>query len=138
MAIRHMECCVCGDDAGQFEQHWNCDTGYGICRKCVDWVRSRGETDAEILDLYGVEGANYAAPAEQAEGCGMICLDTRLKRLRLSRPAFQAWTGLSARTVGAWCRGEKPTPKHITALIDLADALTEARPDWGPPGSKRA
>ena len=67
MAIRHMECCVCGDDAGRFEQHWNRDTGYGICRKCVDWVRSRGETDAEILDLYGVEGVNYAAPAEQAE-----------------------------------------------------------------------
>ena len=63
MALRHMECCVCGDDAGRFEQHWNCDTGYGICRKCVDWVRSRGETDAEILDLYGVEGVNYAAPA---------------------------------------------------------------------------
>ena len=63
MAIRHMECCVCGDDAGRFEQHWNRDTGYGICRRCVDWVRSRGETDAEILDLYGVEGVNYAAPA---------------------------------------------------------------------------
>jgi hypothetical protein len=94
--------------------------------------------DDEVYSLYGTEGLNFAAPAEPGGGCGMICLDTRLKRLRLSRPAFQAWTGLSPRTVGAWCRGEKPIPKHITALLDLADALTEARPDWGPPGSKRA
>ena len=66
MAIRHMECCVCGEDAGRFEQHWNRDTGYGVCRRCVDWVRSCGETDAEILDLYGVEGVNYAAPEAPA------------------------------------------------------------------------
>ena len=61
--IRRLECCVCGEYAGRFEQHWNRDTGFGICRKCVDWVKSRGETDSEILDLYGVEGVNYAAPA---------------------------------------------------------------------------
>lgn len=52
-------CCVCGDDAGHHEQHWNRDTGFGICRSCVDWVKSRGMSDEEILSNYGVEGVNY-------------------------------------------------------------------------------
>ena len=60
---RRMECCVCSDDAGRFQQHWNRDTGFGICRRCVDWLQSRGETGAEMLNLYGVEGVNYAAPS---------------------------------------------------------------------------
>lgn len=58
--IRHLTCCVCGDYAGRWHQHWNRDTGYGICRKCVDWLIKRGESADEILDLYGREGINYA------------------------------------------------------------------------------
>ena len=60
MSVR-LECCVCGNDAGRFQQHWNRDTGYGICPDCVKWLREkRGTTEAEILDLYGKEGANFA------------------------------------------------------------------------------
>lgn len=59
--VRTMTCCCCGDYAGRWQQWWNRDTGYGICRKCIDWLVSSGRaTGEEILDLYGVEGVNYA------------------------------------------------------------------------------
>lgn len=61
---RHLGCCCCGGDGGYFEQHWNRDTGYGICARCVAWQRSRGTTEAEIADLYGREGVNFPAVAE--------------------------------------------------------------------------
>lgn len=72
MTVRHLGCCVCGEDAGTFEQHWNRDSGYGVCASCVDWLRAKartagpgptpGEMEAEIRDLYGIEGVNFAAP----------------------------------------------------------------------------
>jgi hypothetical protein len=34
------------------------DTGFA--RPASLWVRSRGETEAEIRDLYGIEGKNFA------------------------------------------------------------------------------
>ena len=58
---RHMTCCVCGAYSGHFQQHWNRDTGFGICRDCVEWLKGRGTTLDEIKNLYGVEGINYAA-----------------------------------------------------------------------------
>jgi hypothetical protein len=63
--VRRLTCCVCDEDAGTHEQHWNRDTGFGICASCVAWVRSRGETEAEIRDLYGVEGKNFAAKEQR-------------------------------------------------------------------------
>jgi uncharacterized protein (DUF433 family) len=61
ITCRRMTCCVCGDDAGRWHQHWNRDDGYGVCVKCVDWLRSRGESEATILDHYGREGINWGA-----------------------------------------------------------------------------
>jgi hypothetical protein len=57
--IHNMECAVCGGDAGRWEQHWNRDTGYGVCAKCVDYVKGKGATDTDILSLYGKEGLNW-------------------------------------------------------------------------------
>lgn len=62
--MTHLTCCVCGDYAGRWTQHWNRDTGYGICRRCVD---ESPETPDEIRNLYGVEGVNYAAKAPDVE-----------------------------------------------------------------------
>lgn len=59
MSVRHMTCCVCGEFAGRWKQHYNRDSGYGVCVSCVEWVRSRGETEAEITDLYGKESVNW-------------------------------------------------------------------------------
>lgn len=64
MTIRSMTCCCCGNSAGRWKQHWNRDTGYGICKPCVEWVRSRGETEAEIADLYGKESVNWGEAFE--------------------------------------------------------------------------
>ena len=62
--IHHMTCCVCGEYAGRWEQHWNRDTGFGVCVPCIAYVRSRGADDAEIADLYGKDGVNYGAKVE--------------------------------------------------------------------------
>lgn len=67
---RYLTCCVCGDPAGRYQQHWNRDNGYGICRKCADWVQSpdrgRHRTGAdEMRSLYGEAGINY----EEAPAC---------------------------------------------------------------------
>ena len=64
---RYLGCCCCGSDAGFFEQHWNRDTGFGICARCVAWLRSRGSSEDEIADYYGKEGVNFAATVEPAE-----------------------------------------------------------------------
>lgn len=59
--IRRLECAVCGGDAGRWHQHWNRDTGYGVCRQCIDWLRATNRaTEDEIRDNYGIEGVNYA------------------------------------------------------------------------------
>lgn len=63
MTIRNLACCVCGNDAGRHAQHWNRDTGFGVCKDCIAWLRSRNESEAEILDLYGIEGVNFEAAA---------------------------------------------------------------------------
>jgi hypothetical protein len=63
MAKRQLACCACDGDAGHWEQHWSRDTGYGICAECVLWVRSKGETEAQILDYYGREGVNWGGRA---------------------------------------------------------------------------
>lgn len=55
---RHLTCAVCDGDAGYWEQHWNRDTGYGICRSCVDWCEASTSRE-QMLDYYGVEGVNY-------------------------------------------------------------------------------
>jgi hypothetical protein len=60
MTITNLTCCCCYGDAGSFEQHWNRDIGYGVCAKCVRWLRSIGTSVEEILSSYGVEGINYA------------------------------------------------------------------------------
>ena len=57
---RNLVCCCCGEQAGKWQQWWNRDTGYGVCPKCVAWIRSRGESEEEIRSNYGVEGINYA------------------------------------------------------------------------------
>lgn len=69
-AKRHLTCCCCGACTGSFEQHWNQDTGWGICRPCVNWISGRWRPryshhdtlEDELKSLYGVEGVNDAGP----------------------------------------------------------------------------
>lgn len=63
-------CCCCGNEAGRWKQHYNRDTGYGICRCCLDWMIAKGSITAqEIESYYGKAGINYeAAHAEKGKG----------------------------------------------------------------------
>lgn len=59
-----LACSVCGANAGRWLQHSNRDTGWGLCRKCADWLESptRGRhvsTPEEMQDLYGLPGLHY-------------------------------------------------------------------------------
>ncbi len=61
MTARHLTCCVCGADAGRWQQHWNRDTGYGICTECAATEAGR-ETPERMASLYGQPGVNYQQP----------------------------------------------------------------------------
>lgn len=58
MSIRDLTCCVCGGDAGRHQQHWNRDTGYGICARCAAEESGRS-TPEEMVSRYGTPGRNY-------------------------------------------------------------------------------
>jgi hypothetical protein len=55
--VENLRCCVCGGSA-RGRQWFNRDEGYGICRKCVDYVAQK-QTEDEIYQNYGVEGIHY-------------------------------------------------------------------------------
>lgn len=57
--VRRLRCSCCGADVGRWSQHWNRDTGYGVCTGCVAAARARGAPLGEITNLYGVEGLNW-------------------------------------------------------------------------------
>lgn len=56
---RQMKCSVCGDYAGKYEQHPNRDTGWGLCRRCADWLEAKGYDEKEMKELYGTPGIHY-------------------------------------------------------------------------------
>ena len=66
--VRRLYCSCCGSANGCFAQHWNQDTGYGICRPCVlKWYRGKGHTEADIEQMFGKEGVNWANAEQWAE-----------------------------------------------------------------------
>lgn len=55
-----LACCVCGSFAGRWLQHWNQDTGFGLCARCRDWLLTKNPYTPELMaDLYGLPGRNY-------------------------------------------------------------------------------
>lgn len=65
---RRLTCNCCGEGAGRFVQHWNRDTGWGICRNCLNrHYIGKGHDAAEIRSLFGEEGINYATQAQWDE-----------------------------------------------------------------------
>jgi hypothetical protein len=62
--IRNLECCCCGE-ATRGRQWWNRDTGYGICSRCIAWLRTPKEngqpreSEEQIRDYYGIEGTHF-------------------------------------------------------------------------------
>jgi len=64
--VRSLECCCCGG-LTRGRQWWNRDTGYGICSKCIQWLRTSRKSDRDdpreseeqIRDYYGIEGIHF-------------------------------------------------------------------------------
>ena len=67
MTKRNLYCCVCGSDAGRYEQHYNRDTGWGICAPCAA-TQAGNETPDEMDRLYGKPGVNYEQPTHVVSG----------------------------------------------------------------------
>lgn len=61
--VRSLTCCCCGAHAGRFQQHYNRDTGYGICPKCYAAEIKRGTSAEDSANLYGKPGVNFEAAA---------------------------------------------------------------------------
>ena len=66
MTARRMECSCCGSDAGRWQQWWNRDTGYGVCKRCVTWITTRRPQTEENENMpenikanYGIEGVHW-------------------------------------------------------------------------------
>ena len=72
MTAYNMTCCVCGGDAGRWEQHWNRDTEYSICPGCAAEEMGR-HTPEEMESLYGKPGVNYNRPMIVEAGRRFVC-----------------------------------------------------------------
>lgn len=73
LKLRWLACACCGSDAGHWAQWFNQDTGYGICRRCVDWSRSperakHWEGEENFERTYGVAGIHYEPSSPEAQG----------------------------------------------------------------------
>ena len=55
---RHLTCACCGDAAGRWQQHWNQDTGFGLCFRCAEWIKGRDRV-IDFESTYGKPGINY-------------------------------------------------------------------------------
>ena len=57
--IKILDCCCCGGAAPAYEQWWNRDNGYGVCKRCFDEdFKKYGEQYAR--DCYGVAGVHHS------------------------------------------------------------------------------
>jgi hypothetical protein len=58
--IENLTCCCCTNST-RGRQWWNRDIGFGLCKKCADWiVKDKRETPEGIKERYGVRGIHYA------------------------------------------------------------------------------
>lgn len=96
MTKRHLTCCVCAADAGYFEQHWNRDTGYGICARCAAEEAGKS-TPEELVSRYGAPGVNYEQPTVRHYGRTFNVLAT----FPDTEPGTRAANAFMARTPGA-------------------------------------
>ena len=61
--IKRLLCACCGAPL-MGRQHWNQDTGYGLCDPCVPFV-SRNTSQEEVEEAYGKPGIHYLITDEE-------------------------------------------------------------------------
>ena len=70
--MKILTCGCCGERAPG-KQHWNHDTGYGLCPRCaLMFATDPREHMREELKGYGKAGVNYAAPLTRECVPGML------------------------------------------------------------------
>jgi hypothetical protein len=87
---RNLTCTCCGAHAGRWEQHWNQDTGYGLCARCRDWIWERnhpGTPQTEFERTYGKPGVNYEAWPEPVTGPARPAIEARFTAEGEAAPA---------------------------------------------------
>lgn len=67
--MKTLQCACCGERT-KGKQHWNQDTGYGLCPRCAVWIA--GRKGDEELKGYGTPGVNFAAPLSMECKPGML------------------------------------------------------------------
>lgn len=92
MPMRPKVCCCCGENAGRWEQWWNRDAGFGICRRCVVEAKRR-ESAMEVLSLFGVEGVHYP-PAGVMVGTQVFPLDVDSAGELTEGPMVYTWSAV--------------------------------------------
>jgi hypothetical protein len=68
--MKTLQCSCCGSGT-KGKQHWNQDTGYGLCPKCVSWIIGRSSLD-EVKRSHGKPGVNFAMPLSAECEPGML------------------------------------------------------------------
>lgn len=60
--MRILICGCCGERAPAVKQHWNQDSGFGLCPRCVPFILDNPRAGQDELKGYGKPGTNFAAP----------------------------------------------------------------------------
>lgn len=69
--MKRLTCGCCGE-AALGKQHWNQDTGFGLCARCVPVIANNPRAGEEELRGYGTAGVNYAKPLSHECQPGML------------------------------------------------------------------
>lgn len=65
--------CGCCGERAPGKQHWNHDTGFGLCPRCAERFATDGrEHVLDELRGYGTPGVNFAAPLTRLAAPGML------------------------------------------------------------------
>jgi len=57
--ILKLRCACCGAPAPALKQWYNRDTGYGLCKKCANWITEK-EGSEYVRDCYGEAGVHHS------------------------------------------------------------------------------
>jgi len=60
--VKRLTCCCCGETTTG-RQWFNRDTGYGLCKKCINFC-ARGETNEAFRECYGIRGIHFDLPEQ--------------------------------------------------------------------------
>ncbi len=61
--IRNLTCCCCSEPT-QGRQWWNRDSGFGVCKNCIERA-FKNESEEELENMFGKRGYHYLIEEEK-------------------------------------------------------------------------